>query len=92
MEIGSRTSAFAFLAHFPASLLPLSRQADVGSKSTVRVTFALRRRGESSTNHLAGEMFRLATGIDIVHMPYKGNGPAELVNDSRPEHAQLGIK
>jgi tripartite-type tricarboxylate transporter receptor subunit TctC len=32
--------------------------------------------GVGSTNHLAGEMFRMATGIDIVHVPYKGSVPA----------------
>jgi tripartite-type tricarboxylate transporter receptor subunit TctC len=32
--------------------------------------------GVGSTNHLAGEMLRLATGIDIVHIPYKGSVPA----------------
>ena len=32
--------------------------------------------GVGSTNHLAGEMFRLATGIDLVHVPYKGSVPA----------------
>jgi hypothetical protein len=32
--------------------------------------------GVGSTNHLAGEMFRLATGVDIVHIPYKGSVPA----------------
>jgi len=32
--------------------------------------------GTGGANHLAGEMFRHAAGIDIVHVPYKGNGPA----------------
>jgi tripartite-type tricarboxylate transporter receptor subunit TctC len=32
--------------------------------------------GLGSANHLAGEMFRNAAGIDTVHVPYKGNGPA----------------
>ncbi|MGH8664666.1 MAG: Bug family tripartite tricarboxylate transporter substrate binding protein [Burkholderiales bacterium] len=32
--------------------------------------------GLGSANHLAGEMFRHAAGIDTVHVPYKGNGPA----------------
>jgi tripartite-type tricarboxylate transporter receptor subunit TctC len=32
--------------------------------------------GVGSTNHLAGEMFKLGAGIDIVHVPYKGSGPA----------------
>lgn len=32
--------------------------------------------GNGSVSHLLGEQFRLATGVDIVHVPYKGAGPA----------------
>jgi tripartite-type tricarboxylate transporter receptor subunit TctC len=32
--------------------------------------------GAGGANHLAGEMFKHAAGIDILHVPYKGNGPA----------------
>lgn len=32
--------------------------------------------GQGSANHLAGEMFKYVAGIDAVHVPYKGNGPA----------------
>jgi tripartite-type tricarboxylate transporter receptor subunit TctC len=32
--------------------------------------------GAGSTNHLAGEMFQLATGVKLTHIPYKGSGPA----------------
>ena len=32
--------------------------------------------GTGGTTHLAGEMFRQMAGIDIVHVPYKGAGPA----------------
>jgi tripartite-type tricarboxylate transporter receptor subunit TctC len=32
--------------------------------------------GNGSANHLSMEMFRAATGIDVVHVPYKGFGPA----------------
>jgi tripartite-type tricarboxylate transporter receptor subunit TctC len=32
--------------------------------------------GQGSANHLAGEMFKHAAGIDVIHVPYKGNGPA----------------
>ena len=32
--------------------------------------------GNGSANHLSMEMFRAATGIEVVHVPYKGFGPA----------------
>jgi tripartite-type tricarboxylate transporter receptor subunit TctC len=32
--------------------------------------------GVGSTVHLAGEFFKRTAGIDIVHVPYKGSGPA----------------
>ena len=32
--------------------------------------------GVGSTQHLAGELFTLLTGAKIVHVPYKGSGPA----------------
>src|SRR3954464_15499163 len=32
--------------------------------------------GNGSANHLAMEMFRALAGIDVVHVPYKGFGPA----------------
>ena len=32
--------------------------------------------GIGSPHHLAGEMLRQATGIDLVHVPYRGTGPA----------------
>jgi tripartite-type tricarboxylate transporter receptor subunit TctC len=32
--------------------------------------------GNGSTNHLAGELLKSMTGIDILHIPYKGAAPA----------------
>lgn len=32
--------------------------------------------GSGSPSHMAGELFKLQTGIDMVHVPYKGSGPA----------------
>jgi tripartite-type tricarboxylate transporter receptor subunit TctC len=32
--------------------------------------------GNGSANHMAGELFRLATGANLVHIPYKGIAPA----------------
>jgi len=32
--------------------------------------------GAGSSGHLAAELFKMVTGVDIVHVPYKGTGPA----------------
>ena len=32
--------------------------------------------GSGTTPHLAGELFKMAAGINMVHVPYKGAGPA----------------
>ena len=32
--------------------------------------------GIGASVHISGEMFKLATGIDMVHVPYRGGGPA----------------
>ena len=39
-----------------------------------KLSFASSGRGQSV--HMSGELFRFKTGIDIVHVPYKGTGPA----------------
>ena len=31
--------------------------------------------GNGTTHHMVGELFKLKTGTDIVHVPYKGAGP-----------------
>jgi tripartite-type tricarboxylate transporter receptor subunit TctC len=32
--------------------------------------------GNGTTSHLAGEMFKVVAGADILHVPYKGSAPA----------------
>ena len=32
--------------------------------------------GNGTTSHLAGEMFKMMAGVDMVHVPYRGGGPA----------------
>lgn len=34
--------------------------------------------GTGSAPHLTGELFKLKTGVQVVHVPYKGSGPALL--------------
>lgn len=45
--------------------------------------------GQGSTSHLATELFKSAARIDMVHVPYKGAGPA--VNDLIAGHTQMMI-
>jgi tripartite-type tricarboxylate transporter receptor subunit TctC len=32
--------------------------------------------GNGSSNHLAGELFEIMAGVELLHSPYKGSGPA----------------
>ena len=34
--------------------------------------------GNGGTNHLSGELFKVMAGVDMVHVPFKGAGPAAL--------------
>jgi len=34
--------------------------------------------GAGATPHIAGEVFKSVTGIDMTHVPYKGGGPAHI--------------
>jgi tripartite-type tricarboxylate transporter receptor subunit TctC len=43
--------------------------------------------GQGSTPHMAGELFKRAAGIAIVHVPYKGSGPA--LNDVMGGHIPI---
>jgi len=45
--------------------------------------------GAGTSSHLAGELFKVMTGIDIVHVQYRGNGPALI--DLLAGQVQLGF-
>ena len=57
-----------FPAQNVADLIALAR------KSKGAVSYASS--GNGSAQHLAGVLFESATGVDMVHIPYKGGGPA----------------
>ena len=57
--------------------LPVQNVQDLialAKKHPGKLTFASG--GEASSNHLAAEMFKALAGVDVVHVPYKGTGPA----------------
>jgi tripartite-type tricarboxylate transporter receptor subunit TctC len=59
---------------FPAKSVP--ELLDYLKKNPGKATFGSAGNGTSS--HIAGEMFKMMTGTDILHVPYRGNGPAMI--------------
>jgi tripartite-type tricarboxylate transporter receptor subunit TctC len=47
---------------------------DQAKKNPGKMNYASQ--GNSTSTHLTGEMLKSMAGIDIVHIPYKGSGPA----------------
>src|SRR3546814_13997814 len=45
------------------------------------ITFASS--GNGSSIHLSGEMFKSLAGVDMLHVPYKGSGPAARSDERR---------
>jgi tripartite-type tricarboxylate transporter receptor subunit TctC len=43
--------------------------------------------GVGSGPHLAGELFKMMAGVDVIHVPYRGQGPA--LTDLLTGHVQL---
>jgi tripartite-type tricarboxylate transporter receptor subunit TctC len=43
--------------------------------------------GTGTGEHIAGELFKMMAGVDIVHVPYRGGGPA--LTDLLGGHAQV---
>jgi tripartite-type tricarboxylate transporter receptor subunit TctC len=74
--------AVGVIAQFPNVVLvnaqyPAKSVADLTALARVRkdaVSYASS--GNGSAQHLAGALFESATKVDMVHVPYKGGGPA----------------
>jgi len=39
--------------------------------------------GAGSGNHVAGELFKMMTGVNLVHVPYRGGRPAEITKQDQ---------
>jgi tripartite-type tricarboxylate transporter receptor subunit TctC len=57
---------------FPAKTLPEFIAYAKANPRKVNMASA----GIGSASHLAGELFKRLAGVDLVHVPYRGNGPA----------------
>jgi len=61
-------------AHPSLPVASLRELAAYAKQNPGKVTFA----SSASLQHLGGELFKLAAGVDLTHVPYKGAGPAVL--------------
>jgi tripartite-type tricarboxylate transporter receptor subunit TctC len=73
----ARTTEMAFVAvaHPSVPAANLRELARYARQHPGKLTFA----STSAGPHIVGELFKQATGTDLVHVPYKGAGPA--IND-----------
>jgi tripartite-type tricarboxylate transporter receptor subunit TctC len=71
-QIGSFSSVLISHPSFPAKTVP--ELITLAKAQPGKIVYGTGPIGTS--NHILGEAFRLAAGIDIGHVPYKGGGPA----------------
>jgi tripartite-type tricarboxylate transporter receptor subunit TctC len=89
---------FAPITNAGANIIVLAVHADVPAKSVAElVAYAKANPGKlqfgssgvASPHHLAGELLKLKTGIDIVHVPYRGG--ALSANDLAGGHIPIAF-
>ena len=90
---------FAPVSQIGLSVLAMVVPAGLGPKTLAEfITYAKANAGKvsfasfgtGSTSHIYGEMLKGTAGIDMVHVPYKGAGPA--TQDVVAGHAQMAIQ
>ncbi len=81
------TLANIFVANpkFPAS--DMAGLIALAKANPGKITYASA--GSGTTTHMSAELLKSMTGIDIVHIPYKGGGPA--MNDLLGGHVELMV-
>ena len=70
--VGSTPSCLVVNANVPAQ--SVRELVALAKARPGRLTYASS--GNGTTLHLGGELFKLIAGVDLVHVPYKGNAPA----------------
>jgi tripartite-type tricarboxylate transporter receptor subunit TctC len=79
------SSAILVVANNDVPANNLSELIALAKKQPGKLTYGSA--GSGTVPHLAGELFKKAAGIDLLHVPYRGAGPA--VNDLVGGHIQL---
>src|SRR5919106_2920247 len=64
--------AFIAVAHPSVPVADLRELAEYAKRNPGKLSFA----STSAGPHIVGELFKQATGTDLLHVPYKGAGPA----------------
>ena len=67
-------SPFILVAHPDVGARSVAELVAMAKAKPGSLTFASA--GNGTVPHLAGELFKLRTGVDMTHVPYKGGGPA----------------
>jgi tripartite-type tricarboxylate transporter receptor subunit TctC len=70
------TSPNVFLVHPSVSARSMKELIEIAKAKPKQIDFSSS--GLASTQHLAGELLNILAGIELVHIPYKGGGPALL--------------
>jgi tripartite-type tricarboxylate transporter receptor subunit TctC len=70
--IAQAPSVFAVNSSVPAKTVPEFIAHAKANPGRINMGSA----GVGSTGHLAGELFKMMAGVDLVHVPYRGNAPA----------------
>src|SRR6202022_3629060 len=67
-------AAFALAIHPVVPARTLKEFIDYAKANPGKLSYG--HAGVGSLNHLTGELLKFLTGADIVHVPYRGSGPA----------------
>ena len=78
---------FVFASHPSLNVKSLKDLIDYAKVHPGKINYGTA--GVGTAGHLAGEYLKLRTGIDIVHVPYRGSAPA--LTDAVAGHVQLVI-
>jgi tripartite-type tricarboxylate transporter receptor subunit TctC len=70
--VGSITNVLIVAADSP--LRSVSDVIETAKRSPGKLTFASS--GAGSSTHMSAELFKIMAGVDLLHVPYKGSGPA----------------